>query len=443
MSFDNQRLNFLSDLISIKSVAGPEEPNAPYGKGPKAALARFLKEARDMGLPIGVINNRVGFVDIGEGEKIVGILCHLDVVPASIEDGWNTDPFTLTVMDNQLFGRGVVDDKGPACAALFALKRLVDDRIQLDSRVRLIVGTDEERGCSCVDEYVKSNEPNPDIGITPDAQFPVIFAEKGILQVELTAAGSQNFIIEGGSAANAVPASCTLTYEDEDDKPHTLKTHGKSAHASTPELGINAIALMPDQLRAKRIDFSYCPVLCFIDDYINNLGPEKLTGCKITDMSGGVTVNCGLINVNSESQSIVLDIRYPYSASLSDLLVDLTSNAAEYGLKLKVLSHQSPLNKDMNSREIQSLNEIWKSNMEKFSGFHKDYEQKYRRPIAIGGGTYARHMPNIIAFGPQAPWNQDQCHQANESMFISDYEALEDILYDAIVELSYLSLNLN
>ena len=441
MAFDEQRFKFLYDLISIPSVGSAPAPNAPYGDQPKRCLARFLKEARDMGLQIGVLDNRVGFVDIGEGDKLVGILCHLDVVPAAVEDGWNTDPFILTMKNQQLYGRGVVDDKGPACAALYALKRIVDDRIQLDSRVRLIVGTDEERGCSCVEYYAKSDEPKPDIGITPDAEFPVIFAEKGILQVKLSAAGSENFLIEGGSAPNAVPATCTLAYEDENNVPHTLTTKGKPAHASAPELGINAIALMADQLRAKMIDFSYCPTLSFVDTYFNPADPEALTGCKIQDLSGGVTANCGLIHVDGQSQHIILDVRYPYSASLSDILLELTSKASEFGLKLEVLSQMSPLCKDANSPEIEALNEIWKSNMERFSGYRPDYEQKYRRPIAIGGGTYARHLPNIVAFGPQAPWNTDQCHQANESMFISDYEVLEDVIYDAVIELSYLAMS--
>ena len=182
MDLDNYELSFLKELIAIRSVGSNPEPGCPYGINSRKALDFFLGKASEEGFITGVIDDKAGFVEFGEGSRMIGIVCHLDIVPEGT--GWDTDPFTLTVKNNIMYGRGIVDDKGPACAAFFAMRRLKNEGIIPSSKVRLILGTDEERTCDCVETYASKGEI-PDFAVTPDAQFPAIFAEKGILHIRI------------------------------------------------------------------------------------------------------------------------------------------------------------------------------------------------------------------------------------------------------------------
>ena len=154
ISLSVSQSEFLSKIIAIPSVGGLPEEGAPYGVEPRRVLQTFLDEAEEKGFRTGIEGERVGWAEFGEGEDLIGIICHLDVVP--VGDGWDSDPFTLTIRTDEtgqeaLYARGIVDDKGPACAAFFAMLELADkDKIPKDYRVRLILGTDEERGCSCI-----------------------------------------------------------------------------------------------------------------------------------------------------------------------------------------------------------------------------------------------------------------------------------------------------
>ena len=171
---------FLSKMISIESTGtspfeDPQHGTLPYGEKPFEALRFLLDDAASCGMRTGIIDNRVGWCEFGpEGAELIGIVCHLDVVPAG--DGWETSPFTLTEKDGILYGRGIVDDKGPACASYFAMKRLFTSGASLSKRVRLILGTDEERTCSCVETYAKKGEI-PSFAITPDSRNILLYPQ--------------------------------------------------------------------------------------------------------------------------------------------------------------------------------------------------------------------------------------------------------------------------
>ena len=233
MNLNEYEISFLKDLIAIPSVGSKETIGCPYGIQPKRALDFFIGEASSKGFRTGIIDDKVGFAEFGEGSRLIGIVCHLDVVPAG--SGWTTDPFKLEIKDDTFYGRGIVDDKGPACAAYFAMKRLKDRGVVPSGRIRLILGSDEERSCDCVETYASKGEI-PDFAITPDGEFPVIFAEKGILQIKISGPGNDQIKAAAGSAANMVPAQFDLTFGE--TKHHE---EGVCAHASKPDLGINAI----------------------------------------------------------------------------------------------------------------------------------------------------------------------------------------------------------
>ena len=431
MSLDPYEKKFLTDLIAIRSVGGDPEGDLPYGSAPFKALAFFLNEASECGMRTGIIDNRVGYAEAGpeDSERLIGIVCHLDVVPEGT--GWVTDPFTLTLTDDgYLCGRGITDDKGPAAAAFFALRRLMRSGRELKTRVRLILGTDEERTCSCVECYAEKGEI-PAFAITPDAEFPVIYAEKGILNVKVYSDTPSQITAFAGHATNMVPAAAEaviggIRYE----------SSGVPAHASRPELGVNAIFEMVKALDAAQLIHS--PVLSYIRGELAERPSKEYTGCSINDDSGEITGNPSVLRAGPDGESITIDIRYPVTASKDDIVAHFANEASKYGLKVCETNHMAPLYKEKDTAEIKMLTAIWEKHMKKYSGFREEYLGMYSEPLAIGGGTYARHMPNTIAFGMQAPWQTDQCHQANEKRKLSDLETDIDILEEAITGLTEL-----
>ena len=417
---------FLTKLISIKSVGGQAEPGAPYGKKPREALDYFLSEAEKSGFTIGTINDKAGWLEIGSG-KLFGIVCHLDVVPEGI--GWEKDPFTLNIEDGIMTCRGIVDDKGPAAASFFALRRLKEEGLLPDCRIRLILGTDEERSCDCVEEYARNCEI-PEFAITPDAEFPVIFAEKGILHIKIEGRDCDRALYaEAGSAANMVPAKAVIR----NDKGLNIEADGIPAHASKPELGKNAIfeavRMMPEA------DIERSLLIKFLSSYLPEFDAEDFTGCNLEDLSGRITCNPAILKIENGQESLTIDIRYPATYPMEKITDYIGSNAVKYGLKLSVVNHMGPLIKDKEDQQVSVLTSIWNENMHLYDGFKEEYRELYKDPIAIGGGTYARHIPNTIAFGLQTPWSQDQCHQANESRSINDFETDIKVLSEAIIKL--------
>lgn len=431
MSLDAFEMKFLSDLIAIRSVGGDPEGDLPYGSAPYGALEFFLRTAKECGMRTGIIDNRVGYAEIGpEGsDKLVGIVCHLDVVPEGT--GWNTDPFTLTLTeDGYLCGRGITDDKGPAAASFFAMRRLLASGGELKTRIRLILGTDEERTCSCVECYADKGKI-PAFAITPDAEFPVIYAEKGILNVKVYSDNPSKITAFAGHATNMVPAAAEAEIEG-----FKHEASGVPAHASRPELGVNAVFELVKSLGED--DLGLSPVLSYIKNVLASRPASEYTGCAVTDDSGEITGNPSVLRAGTGGESITIDIRYPVTASKNDILAHFAEEAAVYDLKVSETNHMAPLYKEKDTPEIRMLSAVWDKYMDRYDGFRDEYKEMYKEPLAIGGGTYARHMPNTIAFGMQAPWQQDQCHQANERRKLADFETDIDILTEAITGLTEL-----
>ena len=417
MSLTAYQKDFLTRLISIKSVGGEPSEGAPYGNAPRAALDFFLKEAEACGFRTGVLDDRVGWAEIGSGERLIGIVCHLDVVPAG--DGWDTDPFTLTFRKGNMYGRGIVDDKGPAAASFFAMREILSEG-GLDHRIRLILGTDEERTCSCV-EYYDENGEVPDFAITPDAEFPVIYAEKGILHVKISGSGTDKIKAEGGSAANMVAPGAVALFSGTE-----VKVNGKPAHASRPELGINAINALPEELVLKGFDIGQVPLLPFIAAFDEK---ELLID---SDESGSLTANFGILKIDENESSLIVDIRYPVTADKDLLMERLSDMAEQYGLRVAEDSHMAPICFDKDKPEIRKLTSIWRSHIASFDGYEEGFDKKYSAPLAIGGGTYARHIRNTVAFGIQTPWQEDQCHMANEHMSENNFEETVKMIKEAV-----------
>jgi len=334
-----------------------------------------------------------------------------------------------------LIGRGVVDDKGPAVASLFAMQRLKQSGYTPKGRVRLILGLDEESGSLCMQRYKETCE-FPLHGFTPDASFPVIYAEKGILHIRISGSGSVDIHVDAGERANMVPAACRVSLP-KDGKAYEVS--GVPAHASTPQIGENAIAKMVSQLPGDVLAAS--KLLTFIKDYIGfDTTASHLPQDLRSDLSGHLTLNAGILKIDDTSGDLYLDIRYPVTKNGDDVFREIAEAASKYTLQAEVLSHALPLHKDPLDPIIQSLMEVYRKyapDAYKFSGpSDEEFPAKASSPVAIGGGTYARSMPGLVAFGPQFPWDKDQAHCVDESVNEEVFYLFVDLYAEAIQSLS-------
>ena len=425
----------LASIIAIPSVKGEAMPDAPYGIHTRKALDYMLDLGSQNGFTVKNLDGRVGYIEWGSGADILGLLCHLDVVPA--KDGWKQDPFSLRRENGRLIGRGINDDKGPAVTLFFAMLRLKKSGYIPPCRIRLILGLDEESGSTCMEHYVKTEEL-PTCGFTPDANFPAIYAEKGILQIKITGPGSDRISVVAGERPNMVPARCLLTVQNPYQK---IDGIGVAAHASRPNLGINAIYEAFSRLDPSILSNEPLPTF-FMDQIAKDTTGEKLINEHIEDISGALTLNAGMMLINSANSELLIDIRYPVTADSNKIIKAITNCAAIYNLSTEVYSHQKPLFLDPQKTLIQSLISVYEKYV-KLAPFDPTEDldlwkcaiNQPAAPIAIGGGTYARSMPGLVAFGPAFPWEKDQAHQVNESMNEEIVYMLVMLYQDAIVAL--------
>ena len=410
----------------------------PFGKETADCLQYFLSLAQSFGFTTHNYDNYVGEVVWGTG-KPFAILAHLDVVPAG--GGWKYPPFGGVVNDDvsaggvtgkKLWGRGTMDDKGPAMACLYALKALKDEGLFPQRTIKLIVGCNEENGWACINHYNKV-ATMPEEGFTPDADFPVIYAEKGILHftakfpienapfTHLQAGERVNMVCEEATAIlskksaeylvnykNEIPGT-TLSY---DNTTNVLRANGKSAHGSTPDCGANALQALLAFLSAQNDDVKKAYALLFED----TLGLKTLQ-----DETGRLTLSPDLATFKDGVLEITCDMRFPSTYPLSAIERILTDGGVHYVIN----NYQAPLYNDKNGKLISTLSSVY----ETLTG-------DATSPIAIGGGTYARALKCGCAFGPEMRGEEATIHQANEYITLERLQFLLEIYYEAIKKLT-------
>ncbi len=415
---DKQKfLDALLGLLAIDSVAYVDvDETHPYGKPVAEALDYTLALAEDMGMRTVNRDGKVAWVEMGEGDEMVGILAHLDIVP--IGDGWTYSPYGELVGD-RLYGRGTSDDKGPTMAALFAMKDLLDSNVKLNRRVRLILGQCEEVGEWTDMQYYAANEELPVFGFTPDAEFPAIYGEKHIMSFTLTMplADSGLDFAEGGDAGNMVPGWAKAVVDGKE-----YAAEGIPGHAATPEKGLNAISKLMADLPGKYAEF-----------YNKHIGFDYnggLMGCGFEDeQSGKLTLNAGLLRTEGDQLVQGLNIRCPISFTLEQVTAAIEAACAPYGITVTVEGHTPGIYMDKQGKVISTMMEVY-----------RQVTGDMTEPMVIGGGTYARAMPGIVAYGPQRPGRETTEHQKNEYILLQDLLDAVDIYRIAIEKLANLEL---
>lgn len=387
----------ISQIVRFDSTQGAPSEGAPFGKENAACLSYFLSLAEFLGFRTTNYDNYVGEVVWGKGEEFA-ILAHLDVVPAG--SGWTHEPFggEVDTRAKKIWGRGTMDDKGPAVITLFALKALKDEGFQPNKKIKLIVGCNEESGWACIDHYNKVAKM-PETGISPDADFPVIYAEKGILHLKLRfPTDAQVKGLKGGNLSNMVCDTCEAQAAYDEARAAKYKigkegtklvSRGKSAHGSTPEKGVNAIAPMLKYLG--------------LNDIYRALFTDKMGVGGFEDETGKLTFSPNLVSQRGRYIYFTCDIRYPATATRDRVLDAIRAYGKPLGVTCSVVHDQAPLYNDIDSPLIQTL-----------LGVYNEVTGKNEKPIAIGGGTYARALKYGAAFGPEEEGEPQTIHQANE-----------------------------
>lgn len=441
-SYEEAMLKDLAELVSYNSVQGEAKPNAPFGEVPAACLDKALEIAEGYGFRTKNVDHYAGYAEIGEGESVIGVLAHLDVVPAG--EGWNTDPFVLTRDQDRVYGRGTSDDKGAVVASMIAMKVLKDMEIPLNKRIRLILGTNEENGSKCLAHYVEK-EGHIDMGFTPDGTFPGVHGEKGALGLDFESTQTAIKEIRGGIASNVVCNHCTLTISqdavaetalrsalekhpitfevkrDQDDL--IVDVYGTAAHASTPKLGINAIGELMAALAEAGMQDD------FVEFYNRRIGIScdgAGCGCKTADEYGPLTFSNGLIQMDHGVIRGTIDIRFPVTMK-SQSIIELIEKtmATETKGKITVRSHTEPLFFPIDSPLVSRL-------LEAYQEVTGDYQSK---PITMGGGTYAKGIRNCIAFGCEFEGEDCHIHDANEFVRIDCLLQQAEIYVHALMKL--------
>ncbi|MDQ0156589.1 succinyl-diaminopimelate desuccinylase [Robertmurraya andreesenii] len=446
------------NLLRIKSVLDEEHsaPEAPLGEGVKEALQFMLDLGEKDGFTAKNVGNLAGHLEFGQGEELLGILCHVDVVPEG--DGWTSDPYGAEIRDGKIFARGAIDDKGPTMAAYYAMKIVKELGYPLNRRVRMIIGTDEESNWRCVDHYFE-NEEMPTFGFAPDADFPIIYAEKGIADFDMvqkpSTANSESGIevvsFESGRRYNMVPDFATATLvasgdmspfvksfkaflaekglkgkHDMNEGKLVLEVEGISAHGMEPDNGKNAGIFLACFLADAGIDGNAARYFGFVKKYLYQDSRGRALGIAYSDeITGDLTLNAGKLSYSKESGGALgFTMRYPVTTDIEKTKETLKATIAKEGFVIEGFSNSKPHHVDEKDFLVQTLKKVY----EEQTGDKAEL-------LSIGGGTYARSLKSGVAFGPLFPGREDVAHQKDEYMMIDDLLKATAIYAQAIYEL--------
>ena len=400
-SFERQ-VQDLQALIRIPSVSrGEPKEGMPYGENVFNALRKAQEIARNLGFEnVWDVEGRCGVVEYGQGDEIVAVMAHLDVVPEGT--GWTYPPYGAEIHDGAMYGRGTADDKGAAVSALYALYALKESGAKMKRRVRILLGCDEERGSTGIERY-REVEGEPDLAFTPDATYPVVNSEMNISHMTFEKKYATAVRAKVGTAMNVIPGVA-------ESQVPALSCQGKEGHASMPDFADNALmkllrALADSDLSAadKATFAGLVPLLC---GYNHGEG----LGVDYTDASGRLTLQPTVLTADEDGVTIGFDIRYPASMTFEQLTGPIDERMGALGFAVKERSNSL-------GHYIAPETELVSTLMDVYGELSGDREAK---PLSIGGGTYAREFQNAVAVGVTRPDRPDLCHIANENILLSE-----------------------
>ncbi|MGE5676425.1 MAG: dipeptidase PepV [Pseudomonadota bacterium] len=450
VSMKDEIIRGVQGSIRIKSTEADEKDGKPFGEGIHEALEHCLKLSEELGFKAVNVDNMAGYAEYGQGEEMVAVLGHLDVVPEG--SGWTYPPYGGEIHDGKLYGRGAIDDKGPTIGALYALKAIKELNLQLRRRVRVIFGLNEEAGSKCIKYYVDHGGEIPVAGFTPDGAYPIINGEKGIVTCryrrKLTRAGNAVIVsIKGGTVVNAVPdyAEAVFSMPEEmkeaagklaegishiklEDKEglFIISSYGVSAHGSTPEKGRNAISQLLLFLGRLDLGGDAGEFVDFMNRYVGHeVNGESLGIFMEDDVSGKFTFNLGKIDGTGEEIVIGINMRYPVTKTYEEFI-----GTFEEKMRLGKMEQVSHVHKKR--LYVAPESELIK----KLSRVYEEKTGEKAELLSIGGGTYAKAIDNIVAFGPIFPGQPVVEHMPDEYIEVDSLIKNVQIMAAAMYELA-------
>ncbi len=469
----SQREAFLRDLQQFLAIPSVEDmdtagPGRPFGEGVAQAMEFVLAKAKADGFTVRNLDGYAGVIEYGEGEDEVGVLAHVDVVPPG--DGWTTPPFQPDIRDGRIYARGAIDDKGPLLAAYYALKMLKDSGAPLAKKVRFIVGTDEESGWLCMKHFAEVDRL-PDVGFSPDAEFPIVHAEKGQINVVLrstprdsaspspdTAEPFDLLSLAAGERGNMVPdrAKAVLAVRSGDypsplaaelvrrfaefRAQHalpgtadvvrdqiTLTLQGKAAHGMVPHEGINAGLYLCAFLSGEPLAADAKAFVQVVAEFLfGDVHGERLGIACEDEPSGKLTVNAGILKYSSSEGGVIhLNIRYPVHGDVERMVETLQSWASSHGMAVESVRTSAPHYVPADHPAVKTLQKV--------------YEEQTGEPatlLSTGGATYARSLKHGVAFGAVFPGKTMTAHEVDEYAEIEDLLLAMSIYAQAMYELA-------
>lgn len=443
-------ISSLQELLRIESTKGHPVPGGPFGEGPAKALTYMLSFAESWGLRTKNLDGYCGYVEYGDTDEYIAVLSHLDVVPAG--DGWTYPPFDATIVNGKVYARGAIDDKGPAMSTLWSLIALKELGVKPKRKIRLIFGLDEESEWKCMDYYFRY-EPKPLGGFTPDAHFPLIYAEKGLatLRIEVPAdaesMAAQVLQFSGGERFNVVPDRAVATIDchsetaaqeygvklrkairdlqlnahiELEESRLSIVIEGKSAHASRPETGVNAILRMAQLLSGGTVsNSSMWRTVSAWDVSGRALGIDGAD-----EDTGPLTMALTKAELREDVFQFFINIRFPVTHNVEQI-VETAKTYLPDKWHVSLVEHLAPLRVDPDSPVVAELMKVYRSFFDDDLG-----------PETTGGATYARTIPNAVAFGALFPGKSGLAHEPDEYWELDDYLTCIEIYAEAMTRLA-------
>lgn len=408
---DTHKQTFFEDLatiIHIPSVKGPAAPHAPFGLGPRQVLDAVVALGIAYGFKAKVVSDAMAYVQWGDDDQdYLGVVGHLDVVAAG--DGWTSDPFTLTKRQARWFARGILDNKGPAISCLYGLKLLKDAGLKPQRTIRLIFGSDEESGSADVPLYL-AKEAAPTFGWTPDCKYPVVYGERGIVNYRVETSLPADALAQLGEFNGAqgkafVPDELTVSVNG-----HEVAVKGRRSPSNAPEMGVNALTKISQQVVEGHLaDGALQDYFTWFDGALRDQHHGEGLGIAFSDAdSGQLIVTPYLMEKTATGIALELAMRYPVTVSEAQVTAGLNAHVPANSTVTVVRSMPGVMH-DKNDPRLAVLSQAYGE----LTGLDAT-------PVTTTGATYARSMPNIIAFGPSFPGQKGIAHKEDEWMDEAD-----------------------
>lgn len=448
---EQEMINDLRALLKIESLEDSALDNAPFGQGCRDALDYMLNLGSAWGMRTKDVEGFAGHAEFGDSEKLVMSLGHVDVVP--VGDGWKHAPFGAEIDADYIYARGAEDDKGPTMASVYAMRSLMETGADLPARLRAVFGCNEESGFKCVERYFQSEEA-PTFGIAPDSGWPLYNAEKGIANlivdapfpkggltvIEMTGGSRPNIVIDKFDMTLAFEPSLEAHVKDtvagywdknvtatiEEDRIN-VRAVGKAAHGSRPFLGDSAF------VRAMRFALAACPPNqaeefgAWLD-----LGHPGGVGLAIDgrdDPSEELTANVGVVRTLGDRAVVTVNIRYPVTwlGSQVKSRAEERLNSQGFGWRVAEFDDSEPLFFPADREPVLTILEAYRAETGDMTP-----------PRSMGGGTYARAVPNTVSVG--TGWEGDgPAHENDERLHISHPLKMAKIYAHILYRLAHLA----